>query len=98
MVQYALQTVEKAYFLFGENITSTMRESTYELLNRYDRQPSFQGEREESISVLRRVMFSTDGNMLISVESPYIGSIRTIRFLVLFLVSRGNEWKCRKMI
>ncbi|UVI31047.1 hypothetical protein [Paenibacillus spongiae] len=41
MVQYTLHTVEKAYLLFGEHITSTMRESSIALLNRYEKQPSF---------------------------------------------------------
>lgn len=41
MVAYALQTIEKAYYLFGENLADRMRSISLELADRYDRNPSF---------------------------------------------------------
>lgn len=41
MAKYALETIEKAYSVFGENIASKMRENSYFLVNTYERNPNF---------------------------------------------------------
>lgn len=41
MLTYAVETSEKASFMLGENIAEKMRETSFRLLNKYNRTPSF---------------------------------------------------------
>lgn len=42
-VKYALESMEKAYYVLGENIAAKMRDSTVYLLNKYENDPSVSG-------------------------------------------------------
>ncbi|WP_028551675.1 GGDEF domain-containing protein [Paenibacillus sp. UNC451MF] len=41
MAKYALETIEKAYFVFGDHIAEQLKENSIYLLNKYDENPSF---------------------------------------------------------
>jgi len=42
MVQYALESIDKAYFFFGENIAARMKKASETLLKKYDDEPSLE--------------------------------------------------------
>ncbi|RAV21229.1 GGDEF domain-containing protein [Paenibacillus contaminans] len=41
MAKYALETIEKAYLVFGANVATKMRENSFFLMNMYERNPNF---------------------------------------------------------
>lgn len=42
MAKYALETIEKAYYVFGDNIANKMKDTSLKLLDLYEKNPSFE--------------------------------------------------------
>lgn len=42
MAKYALETIEKAYYVFGDNIAKKMKDASVQILDLYEKNPSFE--------------------------------------------------------
>ncbi|USG66613.1 GGDEF domain-containing protein [Brevibacillus ruminantium] len=69
MASYALETIEKAYHVFGENIALKMKKNSLSLLDLYDQNPSYQ---EWDFAALKK-KFSVD-IYLINSENVIVAS------------------------